>query len=128
MMKYVPFFQPPCQVLTSPPKWFDTKKAYLDGLETQLKGLVRAMETVAKQRAELSLGLGEFVEMVEALSGTDISNQLAGTLQNLAEVQSKAKKLQDDQAQQDAVTFAGTGERIHSPVCFSEVLILEFSS
>ena len=68
------------------------------------------METVAKQRAELSLGLGEFVETVEALSGADISNQLAGTLQNLAAVQNKAKKLQDDQAQQDAVTFAGTGE------------------
>lgn len=68
------------------------------------------METVAKQRAELSVGLGEFVETVEGLSGTDISNQLAGTLQNLAAVQNKAKKLQDDQAQQDAFTFAGTGE------------------
>lgn len=100
-----------CRVkLLTSPKWFDTKKAYLDGLETQLKGLVRAMETVAKQRAELSLGLGEFVETVDGLSGTDISNQLASTLQNLAAVQNKAKKLQDDQAQQDAVTFAGTGE------------------
>lgn len=68
------------------------------------------METVAKQRAELSLALGEFVEMIEALSGTDISSQLANTLQNLAAVQNKAKKLQDDQAQQDAFTFAGTGE------------------
>jgi sorting nexin-1/2 len=95
------------------PQWFDTKKAYLDGLETQLKGLVKAMETVAKQRVELSLTLSEFGETIEALSGTDISSQLASTLQNLAAVQSKAKKLQDDQAQQDAVTFAGTGEGFH---------------
>jgi len=72
------------------------------------------METVAKQRVELSLALSEFGEMVEALSGTDISTQLAGTLQNLAAVQNKARKLQDDQAQQDVVTFAGTGEGFHS--------------
>lgn len=86
------------------------------------------METVAKQRAELSLALGEFVETIEALSGTDISNQLASTLQNMMVVQSKAKKLQDDQAQQDAVTFAGTGEGFipSSISCFSEVLILDF--
>jgi len=31
-------------------EWFDTKKVYLDGLESQLKGLVRSMEAVAKQR------------------------------------------------------------------------------
>lgn len=68
------------------------------------------METVAKQRVELSLALSEFGETIEALSGTDISSQLAGTLQNLAAVQNKAKKLQDDQAQQDVITFAGTGE------------------
>jgi len=67
------------------------------------------METVAKQRVELSPALSEFGETIEALSGTDISSQLAGTLQNLAAVQNKAKKLQDDQAQQDVITFAGTG-------------------
>ena len=88
------------------------------------------METVAKQRAELSLALGEFVETVEALSGTDISNQLAGTLQNLAAVQNKAKKLQDDQAQQDAITFAGTGERFTSQphLLFLRDANIEYSS
>ena len=32
-------------------QWFDRKKAYLDSLETQLRGLVKAIDTVAKQRA-----------------------------------------------------------------------------
>jgi sorting nexin-1/2 len=36
-------------------EWFETKKAYLDGLENQLKGLVRSMEAVAKQRAGKSI-------------------------------------------------------------------------
>ena len=83
------------------------------------------METIAKQRVELSLALSEFGETIDALSGTDISSQLAGTLQNLAAVQNKAKKLQDDQAQQDVITFAGTGEGSppHPIFCCSEGLI-----
>ena len=32
-------------------QWFDKKKAYLDGLESQLKGLVKAIDLVSKQRA-----------------------------------------------------------------------------
>jgi hypothetical protein len=34
---------------------------------------------------------------------------LAGAFSRLAIVQRKAKELQDEQAQQDVVTFAGTG-------------------
>lgn len=32
-------------------QWFDHKKSYLDSLETQLRGLVKAIDTVAKQRS-----------------------------------------------------------------------------
>jgi sorting nexin-1/2 len=32
-------------------EWFDKKKAYLDALESQLRGLVKSIEAVAKQRA-----------------------------------------------------------------------------
>ena len=31
-------------------KWFDRQKAYLDSLESQLRGLVKAIELVAKHR------------------------------------------------------------------------------
>lgn len=46
---------------------------------------------------------------MEALSTADISQQLSNTFSHLAALQRKAKQLQDDQAQQDVVTFAGTG-------------------
>ncbi|KIM34480.1 hypothetical protein M408DRAFT_60084 [Serendipita vermifera MAFF 305830] len=91
-------------------EWFDTKKVYLDGLESQLKGLVRSMEAVAKQRAEFSVALAELADTMEALSAADISKQLSTTFSKLATLQRKAKLLQDDQAQQDVVTFAGTVE------------------
>lgn len=31
-------------------EWFDQKKAYLDALESQLRGLVKAIDLVSKQR------------------------------------------------------------------------------
>ena len=37
--------------LTSCVQWFDRKKSYLDGLELQLKGMVKAIDIVSKQRA-----------------------------------------------------------------------------
>jgi len=35
-------------------QWFDKQRAYLDGLESQLRGLVKSIEVVAKQRAGVS--------------------------------------------------------------------------
>ena len=32
-------------------KWFDKKRTYLDSLESQLKGMVKAVEAVSKQRS-----------------------------------------------------------------------------
>ena len=34
-----------------PRQWFDRQKAYLVSLETQLRGLVKAVDVVSKQRA-----------------------------------------------------------------------------
>lgn len=34
-----------------PIQWFDKQRAYLDGLESQLRGLVKSIEIVARQRA-----------------------------------------------------------------------------
>jgi len=36
------------------PQWFDRQKVHLEVLETQLRGLVKAIEAVAKQRSGLS--------------------------------------------------------------------------
>lgn len=36
-------------------KWFDRQKVYLDSLESQLRGLVKAIELVAKHRSGVFL-------------------------------------------------------------------------
>lgn len=37
-------------------EWFDKQKAYLDSLEIQLRGLVKSIDFVSKQRAGTSIG------------------------------------------------------------------------
>lgn len=59
--------------------------------------------------SESSIAFAELADTMEALSTADISQQLSSTFAHLATLQRKAKQLQDDQAQQDVVTFAGTG-------------------
>lgn len=89
-------------------QWFDRQKGYLDSLEIQLKGLVRAIELVARQRSDLSAAIGELVQHVGDLASSDIGQQLAQSLSGLAEVEKKSRDLQVIQSEQDMVTLLGT--------------------
>ncbi|KAI0731336.1 Vps5 C terminal like-domain-containing protein [Earliella scabrosa] len=91
-------------------EWFDRQKSYLDSLETQLRGLVKAIEAVAKQRAEVAAAAGEFAQAVSDLAACDVGNQLSVSLVGLAEVERKAQELQSVQATQDVVTVLSTAD------------------
>ncbi|KAF9563121.1 Vps5-domain-containing protein [Agrocybe pediades] len=88
--------------------WFDRQKVYLDSLESQLRGLVKAIELVSKHRTELAAATGEFAQNVSDLSSSDIAKQLAQSLSGLADVERKAQELQTTQAEQDLVTISAT--------------------
>ncbi|KAL5492536.1 VPS5 [Sanghuangporus weigelae] len=90
--------------------WFDKKKAYLDGLESQLKSLVKAIDSVSKQREELAIGTGEFSLSIAELSESDLSKELCHSLSALGIVEKKAQDLQHTQAQEDTITFMTTVE------------------
>ncbi|KAJ7782017.1 Vps5 C terminal like-domain-containing protein [Mycena maculata] len=89
-------------------EWFDRQKAYLDSLEAQLRGLVKAIELVSKQRAELATAMAEFANTTADLSSSDVGKQLAHSLAGLAEIQRKAQDIQSVQAEQDVVTLLST--------------------
>jgi sorting nexin-1/2 len=91
-------------------QWFDRQKGYLDSLEAQLRGLVKAIELVAKQRSDLAAATGEFAQAITELSACDIEKQLAHSLAGLAEVGRKAQELQSAQSSQDVVTLMSTGK------------------
>lgn len=89
-------------------EWFDKQKAYLDSLESQLRGLVKAIEAVARQRIDLAAAAGEFAQTVTDLSASDVGNQLSHSLSGLADVEKKAQDIQIAQSEQDMVTLMGT--------------------
>ncbi|KAF5350246.1 hypothetical protein D9758_007835 [Tetrapyrgos nigripes] len=89
-------------------EWFDRQKAYLDSLEAQLRGLVKAIDLVTKQRTELSVCTNEFAQAVSELASSDVGRQLSQSLSGLAEVEKNAHDLQVTQSEQDMVTLMGT--------------------
>ncbi|PFH51776.1 hypothetical protein AMATHDRAFT_58242 [Amanita thiersii Skay4041] len=91
-------------------EWFDRQKTYLDGLESQLRGLVKAVELVARQRAELAIVAGEFSHAVSDLAAADVGRELSSSLGGLADVERKYQELQTTQAEQDIITLMSTAE------------------
>ncbi|GBE86443.1 Vacuolar protein sorting-associated protein [Sparassis crispa] len=89
-------------------EWFDRQKAYLDSLETQLRGLVKAIDAVTKQRTELAAATAEFAQTIADLSTSDVGKQLSNSFTGLAEVERKAQDLQTIQSQEDMVTIMST--------------------
>lgn len=59
--------------------------------------------------AEVALSMAEFSENIAALASCDMSKQLSHTLSVLADVQRRAKELQDLQAREDVSTIMSTG-------------------
>ncbi|KAF8916308.1 Vps5 C terminal like-domain-containing protein [Mucidula mucida] len=101
------------QTLTGPrfnetDEWFDRQKAYLDSLESQLRGLAKAIEFVAKQRSDISVATGEFAQTVADLSTCDIASQLAQSLAGLGDVERKAQDMQNAQSEADLTTIMAT--------------------
>ncbi|KAK7012871.1 beta-glucan synthesis-associated [Favolaschia claudopus] len=84
------------------PRFYETDetKNVLDSLEAQLRGLVKAIELVSKQRT--------VCHQCHGLSQSDVGKQLAQTLGGLADVERKAQDLQGVQAEQDIVTLLST--------------------
>ncbi|TFK79220.1 Vps5-domain-containing protein, partial [Polyporus arcularius HHB13444] len=91
-------------------EWFDRQKGYLDSLETQLRGLVKAIEAVAKQRSEIAAAAGEFAQAITDLAACDVGNQLSASLLGLAEVERKAQELQTIQGNQEVATILSTAD------------------
>ncbi|CAE7054761.1 unnamed protein product [Rhizoctonia solani] len=88
-------------------EWFDSKRSYIDALESQLRGLAKSVETVSKHQAEVAATTGEFADALVVLSNSDLSKQLSQSLATLADVQKKARKLEEEQAQDDIILLMG---------------------
>ncbi|KAM3508906.1 hypothetical protein MY11210_006549 [Beauveria gryllotalpidicola] len=90
--------------------WFHDRKVYLDALENQLRGLLKAMETMVGQRKMMAEAAGEFSASLHALSTVELSQSLSQPLDALSDLQLTIRDVYDRQAQQDVLTFGITIE------------------
>ncbi|KOS17340.1 Vacuolar protein sorting-associated protein vps5 [Escovopsis weberi] len=85
--------------------WFHDRRVYLDALENQLKGLLKAMETMVGQRKMMAEAAADFSASLHALSTVELSPALSGPLDALSDLQLTIRDVYDRQAQQDVLTF-----------------------
>lgn len=88
--------------------WFHDRKIYLDALEIQLKGLLKAIDTVVTQRKALAEAAGDFSASLHALSTVELSVSLSAPLEGLSDLQLRIRELYERQAQQDVLTLGIT--------------------
>ncbi|GAA5815864.1 hypothetical protein MFLAVUS_009381 [Mucor flavus] len=89
-------------------EWFESKKNQLDALEAQLKGLLKSVESVVKQRKELGSATSDFGESMFPLASAELNRTLSTHLMVLGEIQKKMKELHEQQAQYDIITLENT--------------------
>ena len=88
--------------------WFHERRIYLDALENQLKGLLKAIDTVVTQRRALAEAAGDFSASLHALANVELSVSLSQPLDGLSDLQLRIRELYDRQAQQDVLTLGIT--------------------
>ena len=91
-------------------EWFDTKRAYIDSLEQQLKAVSKAIDAVIKHRDELAMGTADFAESCLTLATSELSKSVESHLTQFADAQNKIKLIHADQACKDLIHLANTIE------------------
>lgn len=73
-------------------QWFEDKKSYVDTLESQLKSLVKAIESTSKHRIELVSATSDLQDAFTDLSECDLATDLTTAIQRLAELTRREKE------------------------------------
>ncbi|KAI7865755.1 Vps5 C terminal like-domain-containing protein [Spinellus fusiger] len=89
-------------------EWFTSKKNQLDVLETQLKALMKSVESVVKQRKELGIATSDFGESMFPLASAELNQNLSTHLRVLGDIQRQMKVLHEQQARHDILTLEHT--------------------
>ncbi|WWD18630.1 hypothetical protein CI109_103083 [Kwoniella shandongensis] len=84
-------------------EWFDSRRNFLDSLESQLKSLSKSIDLASKHRLELSISISEYSETILALSESDLGTSLSAALAQLAQLAEQEKENQEESAKADVV-------------------------
>ncbi|XP_052270578.1 sorting nexin-2-like isoform X4 [Dreissena polymorpha] len=82
-------------------EWFEEKTQQIENLETQLRKLHTAMESLVNHRRELSLSTATFAKSAAMLGASEEHTALSRALSHLAETEEKIEQLHKEQSEQD---------------------------
>ncbi|TIB33911.1 hypothetical protein E3P86_02917 [Wallemia ichthyophaga] len=92
-------------------EWFDIEKQRIEGLEVQLKALVKSLQFLSVQRYDLASALADHSESLLELSKQYTNSEtLTRLFQILADLSTKSKGGVDELIKSDASSFAATVE------------------
>jgi sorting nexin-1/2 len=83
--------------------WFDSRKVFLDSLESQLKALSKSIEGASKARLEMAISMGDFADGITALAESDLGSAMCAALARLADLSRREKETNEDQAKDEVV-------------------------
>lgn len=64
--------------------WFNSRRAFLEALESQLKSLAKAIEISSKHRVEVAISLADYAESLTALAESDLGASLSAALSQMS--------------------------------------------
>ena len=83
--------------------WFDSRKIFLDNLESQLKSLSKSIETASKSRLDMAISMGDFADSTTALVESDLGTAMCAALARLADLARREKESNEEQAKSDVM-------------------------
>jgi sorting nexin-1/2 len=85
--------------------WFDSRKNFLDALESQLKGLSKSIESASKARLELAVQMGDYAISMTDLGESDLGSAMCAALARLSDLAKREKEVHEEQAKGDVMTL-----------------------
>ncbi|EIW67676.1 hypothetical protein TREMEDRAFT_33280, partial [Tremella mesenterica DSM 1558] len=86
-------------------EWYDSRRSFLDILESQLKALAKSIEVASKARLEMSTAINDYAESITALAESDLGSAMCSALARLADLAKKEKEGAEEQAKGDVVNL-----------------------
>ncbi|ORY25951.1 Vps5 C terminal like-domain-containing protein [Naematelia encephala] len=83
--------------------WFDSRRTFLDSLESQLKSLSKSIEGASKTRLDLGVAMGDVVDSMASLAESDLGTAMCAALSRLSDLARQERETNEDQAKSDVV-------------------------
>jgi sorting nexin-1/2 len=84
-------------------EWFESRKSFLDAMESQLKVLSKSIEQSSKQKIDMINALGDFSDSISRLVESDLNSSMCSNLARLGDLINREKELSEELAKKQVV-------------------------